>query len=288
MGSSKQTTTNNQTRNPYAPAQPGLNTAGGGLNQYLQDPTNFQAYSGPRVAQMTGQTQQGLTDLAASQGGKQSADYLSGVIGGQYLNQGNPYQTQLDNSIISSVMPSINNAFSAAGMTGSTLNQTALTQGLTNGLAAPRYQNYQSERANQQQAAGMLPGISQGNAQNEITAGQMGEQYTQANLDAARQQYAEQQQANIAPYQNAVPLISQIGGAGGTQTGKQTTSSTPSLGQQIAGGAMLGASVLGAPMTGGASLGFGANTLGGMIGNAAQGAPASYGSSWSPWVRSFG
>lgn len=285
MGSSTQTTSSNQTRNPYAPAQPVLNQELSGVSGYLSNPTNFQAYSGPRVAQMTGTTQQGLTDLGASAGGRQSADYLSSELNGSYLNQGNPYQDALDKSIISSVMPSINNAFSAAGLAGSTLNQTALTQGLANGLAQPRYQNYQNERGMQQQAAGMLPGVSQGNAQNEITAGQMGEQYTQANLDAARQQYGEQQQANVNPYLLTAPLVSQIAGTGGTSQSTQTTKSTPSIGQQIAGGALLGSSLLTSPMTG---LPYGGTSIGSMIGNAAMGAPSSYGSSWSPWVRSFG
>lgn len=285
MGSSTQKTTSNQTRNPYAPAQPVIGQELGGLSSYLSDPSNYQAYSGPRVAQMSGTTQQGLSDLAGSAGGKQSADYLSNELNGTYLNQGNPYQTQLNNSIISSVMPSINNAFSAAGMTGSTLNQTALAQGLSNGIAQPMYQNYQNERGLQQNAASLLPGVSTQNAQNAITAGQMGEQYTQANLDAQKQAYYEQQQAKIAPYQNAGPLINQIAGLGGTSSGTQTTTSNPSIGQQIAGGAMLGTSLLTSPISG---LPFGGSSIGSMIGNAAMGAPASYGSSWNPWVRSFG
>lgn len=277
MSQSRQTQTQNSRRDPYAAAVPLLNQQAAGINGYLSNPNSFATYGGPRVAQMSGTTQGGIDQLAGQAGANQSTGYLSNVLNGDYLNPGNPYTSQLVDSIRSSVMPSINSTFSNAGMSGSTLHQGTLMRGLSDAVAQPLFQNYQNERNNQTQAAQLLPQIESGAALNQIQAGQLREGYDQRNYDAARQQFAETQMAPLMPYANAGGLIGQIANSGGTSSGTSTSTSSPSLGSQILGGAMMGASVLGAPMTGGASLaGLGSgltNFMGGMTmpGTAANG-----------------
>lgn len=275
MGGSK-TKTKTQA-DPWAPAQPALQQQLSGVQAHLSNPAAFQAYSGPRVAQMSGTTQAGLDELAASAGGKTSADYLSGVIGGNFFN---PAIGQLQEAVRAGVAPSINSAFSQAGLTGSSQHQGMLAKGLSQGMAQPLFNAFENDQARRLQAAGMLPGISAGNAMNAIQAGQIGEGYDQRNIDADRQAFEEQRLAGLRPILETMPVTGAIGGMGGTQT-SQTKQSTP-IGQQILGAGMMGASILGAPFTGGASLG---GMIGSGLGNMAMGAPWSYGSSWAPWVQ---
>lgn len=230
MSGSKQTQTMSQTRDPYIQAKPAIDQSISGVQQWLSNPASSAAYQGG----MSGWTQQGLDNLAASKGAGQSADYLTKVLNGDFLN---PYQSDLDNSIIASVMPSVNATFSNAGMAGSTAHQGALTQGLTSGLAAPRYQNYAAERAAQQAAAGMLPGVDNQIAQNQIAAGQAKEGYDRA-------QFEENRTAGLRPYLETQGVLSTYGNMGGTSSGTTTTASKPSLAQTIAGGAMTGLGIM--------------------------------------------
>jgi hypothetical protein len=266
MGSSKQTQKQTQTRDPYNPAKPAIDQSIKGVQSWLNNPASKQAYQGD----MSDWTKQGLEHLAGAGGATQSRDYLSGVLNGDYLNAGNPYQADLDASIKAAVMPGVNSTFSQSGMSGSTLHQGALMQGLTSGLAAPRYQNYQMERGNQQQAAGMLPGVDATIGQQQVAAGQSQEAYDRAKFE-------EQRLAKLRPYLETQGILQGYGNMGGTTTGSTTSKSTPSLGSQIAGGAMTGIGMMsGIP---------GMGMIGQGLGNAAQGAPWSYGSSWSPWVQ---
>jgi len=266
MGETKQRQSQTQTRDPYSAAKPAIDQSISGVQNWLSNPASSAAYQGG----MSDWTNSGLTNLAASSGANQSRDYLSDVISGKYLAQDNPWQADLDASIRAAVAPSINSTFSNAGMSGSTLHQGSLMQGLTSGLAAPRYQNYMAERANQTSAAGLLPDVDNLISQNQITAGQTKEAYDRA-------QFEENRLAGLRPYLETQGLLGQYGNMGGTTTSKSTTTSDPSLGSQIAGGVMTGVGL----MTGMPQIGM----IGTGVGNLAKGAPWSYGSSWTPWVQ---
>lgn len=243
--STKQTSSTNQQRDPYAPAVPGLTSAASGVTSWMNNPANAQAYDGPRVAGMSDQTGAGLDALYDSTGARQTEGFLSDTLSGKYLDQGNPYMEQLMGSIRANVMPSVNSRVSAAGMSpGSSVDQALVSRELTNATAQPLFASYENERARQMQAASQLPGVSQGIAANMIGAGQTREGYEQKDIDAARQQWEEQRVAGLRPYSEALPLISQIGNAGGTQSGTttQTTSQSPistiaGLGMMAAGAA---------------------------------------------------
>jgi len=234
MGSSKQTQKQTQTRDPYSPAKPAINQSIAGVQSWLSDPASSAAYQGG----MSDWTRSGLENMAASSGANASKDYLTDVLSGKYLAQDNPWQADLDASIRSAVMPSINATFSNAGMAGSTMHQGMLMKGLTEGLAAPRYQNYQAERSAQGQAAGLLPQVDAQAAQQALTAGQIKEGYDKAQWD-------ENRTAGLRPYLETQGLLGTYGNMGGTSTGTSTSSSSPSLGQQILGGGMMGLSMLG-------------------------------------------
>lgn len=271
MGQTKQTQTQSQKRDPYSPAKPAINQSISGIQQWLSDPASSAAYQGG----MSDWTKSGLENLAGSSGAYQSRDYLQDVLSGKYLNADNPWQADLDANIRAAVMPSVNSTFSNAGMAGSTAHQQSLTQGLTSGLAAPRYQNYQAERANQMAAAGLLPGVDNQISQNLLTAGQTSEAY-----DRAR--WEEERLAGLRPYLETQGLLQGYGSIGGTSSGTSTSKSTPSLGSQIAGGVMTGVGLMsGMPGVGMA----GAGLMGGGMSYGGQGAYApSYapGLSWAP------
>ncbi|WP_072389516.1 hypothetical protein [Hyphomicrobium sp. CS1BSMeth3] len=240
--STKQKSTSNTTKDPYAPAIPGLTSAASGITSWMNNPANAQAYSGPRVAGMSDQTSAGLDALYDSAGAKQTEGFLSDTVGGKYLEQGNPYMEQLMSSIRANVMPSVNSRVSAAGMApGSSVDQALVSRELTNATAQPLFQTYENERQRQMQAASQLPGVSQGIMGNMLSAGQAREGYAQRDIDAARQAWEEQRMAGLRPYAEALPYISQIGAAGGTGSETKTASVTPNPLQTALGVGMMGA-----------------------------------------------
>lgn len=274
MGKSKQTQSTNQTtsqvKDPYAPAKPLINDSIGGVQDWLNNPMSSATYDGG----MSDFTKQGLGLLGNAAGAKASSSYMQDVLAGKYLNSENPHQAALDQSIISSVMPSVNSSFSANGMGGSTLHQGMLGKALTQGLAAPRYQQYQNERTAQEAASRFLPGVDAQIGQQALAAGQYQDAFD-------RGQWEDQRLATLRPFLETAGLTNMYGNMGGssqgTTQGTTTTSTTPSMGSQILGAGMMG---LGA-MSGMPGLGM----FGQGMSNVAQGAPWSYGSSWTPWVQ---
>ena len=273
-GSSKSSSKTVQKTSPYDPAQPAINQSIAGIQQWLSNPQSSAAYGGG----MHDWTSQGLNNLASSAGATQSRDYLSDVLSGKFLAADNPWQADLDASIRASVMPSVNSVFSNAGMSGSTAHQQSLTQGLTSGLAAPRYQNYMAERANMGQAAGLLPQVDGQIAQNLLTAGQTSEAYDRA-------KWEEERLAGLRPHLETAPLLQGYGRMGGTKTTSESSSKSTPIGEQILGGTMMGVRALtGMPGIGGiqTSVAPGMGLIGGgLSGNNTSGAYAA-GLPWAP------
>lgn len=302
MGSTKTTTKskNTSTNSAWAPAQPHLQAGVNGLGDWMQG-QGATSYQGPRVADLSSQTQQGVDRLMASPGANRASAYYNDSLDGKWLDAGNPYMERLQGAVRDSVMPSINSTFSANGLFGSSAHQGTIARELGNAMASPLFNAYEAERNRQQQSAGALPGVDQIISGNYLQGGNVIDQHAQALLDANRQQFEDDRAAPVRGILQAMPTLSGVGGQFGTQTssGTQTNTTRPSVGQQILGGAMMGASVLAAPYTGGASLGglgAGASMMGGggqsiggsmfsSLGNMAQGVPAGYGNSWAPWIQ---
>lgn len=182
-----------QSRDPWAPAVPALNTAlSGALDAYRN------TYNGPQVAGMdpnvtAGQNQilansqnglvsGGATDALRSLGSifgnggfnpymQQGADSLRTGMGGldsvsqnlnpyasgQYLKQGgNPYLDATIGSAMKDAANGVNAQFSSAGRYGSGANADALASRLGSISTNARMQDYNQQQANQLQANNML------------------------------------------------------------------------------------------------------------------------------------
>jgi hypothetical protein len=305
MGSPRTTTTSNNTsqNSAWAPTQPYLQSGVQGLGDWMTG-QGATSYQGPRVADISQQTQAGVDNLVQSAGANRANAYYNDVLNGDWLNQGNPYMDRLQDSVRASVMPSINSTFSGNGLFGSTAHQGTMERELSRGMAEPLFNAYENERNRQHSAAGALPGVDQMISGNYLQAGNVLDQHAQALVNAQQQQFEDDRLAPVRGITQAMPTINGVGGQYGTQTssGTNTNQTRTPLGQQLLGAGLMGASVLAAPYTGGASLGGlgagasmmgggggGQQSVGGMIGNGmgnmAQGAPWSYGNSWTPWVQ---
>jgi Chaperone of endosialidase len=175
------TSSSSQTQGPPAMLQPYLNY---GLQQAtkLYQSSSPSYYPGSQVAAPSTATQAGWQDaitraqqgspvtnaagnyLQGIMGGNPSANidpsagtasdaYLKSVIGGKYLNAGNPYQSAVDQSIRANILPQINAQFSTGGRYGSGAMGGTETTALANAMAPMHYQQYQQERATQDAAA---------------------------------------------------------------------------------------------------------------------------------------
>lgn len=156
-----------------------------------------------------------------------SGQYAQDVIGGGYLNAGNPFQSQMDDQIAARVASDA----SLNGRMGSNYQARALTEG----LAAPRYANYAAERGLQQNMAQFAPTLA-GQDYVDLAAlmgvGQQRQQQAQQgiNADIARWDYNE----NLPMAKNQQFLASLYGNPSRTMTGTQPGG--PSTGQQVLGG----------------------------------------------------
>ena len=289
MGSKKSTTSssfdNTASNSAWAPAQGYLEGGVQGLGDWMSG-AGATAYQGPRVADLSGTTRQAVDRLTGSAGANRAAGYYDDALSGKWLDQGNPYMTRLQDAVKASVMPQINSMFSANGLVGSTAHQGVMSRELGRAMAEPLFAAYENERSRMDGAAGALPGVDQIINGNYLTAGQILDSHAQNLVNAQQQQFEADRVAPVRGIMQAMPMVNQIGSQYGTQTssGSSTQKSkqrTP-LGEQIMGGALMAGSMLAAPMTGGASLG---GMIGNGMGNMIQGAPWSYGNSWTPWVQ---
>ena len=108
-----------------------------------------------------------LPDLNARAFGAQpgignAVGYNNDVLGGKYLNAGNPYMQGMMNNTNQLVGNQVNTTFSNAGRTGSGNHEYALANGLANADNSLQYQNYSNERNAQSTAAGQMPSLAAG------------------------------------------------------------------------------------------------------------------------------
>ena len=118
---------------------------------------------------------------------EQAGTYIGNLLGGKYLDQGNPYLDSVYRNVESHVMPSIASVYTAGGRSPSGAGSFADTaaRGLTEAFAPYAMQDYQAERGMQQQAAGMAPTLGNQDYVDAQMMGQVG-----AQREAKAQQYA--------------------------------------------------------------------------------------------------
>lgn len=103
----------------------------------------------------------GLSNLAfgPNPGLNAANGYAQDVLGGKYLNA-NPATEAMAHQAEQDAGNAVNSAFSLAGRTGSENNAAGLARGVAQAGNAIRFGQYNTERQNQQQAAGMLPSLT--------------------------------------------------------------------------------------------------------------------------------
>lgn len=186
-------------------------------NETLAPSTYSQPYIDQSVATVNrgAQQSQDLLNRYLPQAEK-SLSYFGDVMGGKYLDQGNPYLQGMIDQTNESVGNQIDSRFSSAGRYGSDYNVGELARQLSNSENNLRYGNYATERGYQNNAAlGQLAGI-------ETLAG-MPSQFANSQANA----------------------INALVGKYATSTGTNVSKSKPSLLSLLAGGAQAAASAIG-------------------------------------------
>jgi hypothetical protein len=240
MGSSSSSSKSTTTKTPYGPATPVLNRGADIMSNYLSNPNSTAVYSGPRVANLSQDTQTGQQMLRDSTGANASQDYLMSLLSAPQNIQDNPQVQAMQDAIRRQVQATSNSQFSNAGTVGGTANVESLSKGLADGLAQPLFQAYESDQDRRLNAAGQLPAVGQQIINNQLTSGQITDSYNQAKINAAMQAFEDKRTAPIKAWSEVAPTALQLGSAFGTNTQNTTTTQDPSLGSQILGGALAG------------------------------------------------
>lgn len=258
MSGSKKTETTQATRDPWKPAQPLLQDVLEQGRAIGGDVSNFTpTFSANTRAGMEGIAQMGMNPLAQADAFRNLAagtragydtgqgTLMSTASGG--MLGGNPYLDEVLRVARENAATGVNAQFSGAGRYGSGAHTGALARELGNIETTARMNNFNTERANQMNAAGILhnaglqsgqfaAGIDQAELQRLGFLSQAGGMQDQ--MDAA----VRQAPINAVNFQAGLGIP--IAGLGGT-TNTNTTSSTPAntMGM-IAGAGMMGLGAL--------------------------------------------
>lgn len=249
------------TTNPWEPTIPALTDLVGRLGNYSQTNVGPTSAQSDAFSQLESNANQGnpyegdIKQLSADLFGansrsgqvedayKKLTDQLGDTAAGKNLDiNENPYLQKVMQGMSDDIFNRIGGQFAAAGrnITGNAAGQQAVARGITAGEAPTLFNQYNTERQNQMNAAGQLFQGGTGAAQTEQgldtsalnTRGQ-GIAASQAALDA--QNYApntilnlEQQMKNMPAQDLAsyVQLLGSIAGLGGQATGTSKQSGT--------------------------------------------------------------
>jgi hypothetical protein len=285
-GSSKQTTKTDQKTDPWAPAQPGLQSILQRAGQYGQDtgmftPT-FSGYTQDAVAglgnlgRQPSQAAGMYTTAANTAAGGLDTGYgvMAANARGDYLNA-NPYLDRVIGTTQQNTADAVNRQFSGMGRYGSGAHTGVLTKELGNIEANARLSNYNTERSNQNTAADNLArfGLGAGDIAGQASAAEaqrLG--YLQSAGGLQDQMDASQREAPLRALEWQSGITNPIASLGQQTQGTQTQTVKPSMGQQIMGGAMMGLGLLtGNPMA----------AMGGM-GSSYTPAPGGWGATTQP------
>lgn len=223
-------------RNPFAPAVPLLENAANQALQYGNAETFAPNYSADTMAGLDrlsalSQSPNNLQSVLPDQiSGAQSAlgqglGQLQATAGGDYLD-GNPYLMSVLDRGADRVQDRVNRSMSGLGRYGSGAHTGILSRNLGDYYNSALMNNYNTERGYQvnagnnllnygsqtPQLAGMLDQANQGQANLQLTTGQMQDQMDQ-----------DERMAGINAANYLAGIGGQIGGMGGTTTGESKT-----------------------------------------------------------------
>jgi hypothetical protein len=208
LGKKKKTKTVN---NPWAPAQPHILGAMDTISGIVKgNQPQLDALAGGVREQLPMLQQMAFGPNPTLQAGM---GYANDVLGGKYLNQGNPYLQGMIDETSQNVGNQVNSTFSMAGRTGGGNHVERLGQGLATAENALRYQDYGAERDRMSQQSALLPGL------------------IQSQFAGMQPWMAATSLAGTLPYAGASTLSPILGLAAGS--GTSSTTQKNSLGQSI-------------------------------------------------------
>jgi len=277
MSGSKKTEETKATKDPWAPAQAGLRDELDKAKQYGNDTAMFT----PTYSPWTQQGIQGIAGLGQNPMAAEGAygnlatrsgqalgtgmDALTATANGSMLGA-NPYLDRVLQTSLRDTANNVNQQFSGAGRYGSGSHEVALADRLGNLENTARMGQYNQERNNQLQAAGLLQGFGQQGGQYAGGADAARAQQQQYLVGAGAMKDAQDTATRTAPLQALqyqAGITNPIAGLGGTQNSTTTTSTPANVPGMIAGGLMTGIGAFtGNPM-------MVAGGLGGIAGGAA-------------------
>lgn len=301
MGGSRQTQTTDARHDPWAPAQPVLQDVLNNAQKYGNDPSRFEQTFG----QNTRDAAAGMANLGRNPLAQQGA--LGGLIDGTkagygVANQqlmdtasggmlgGNPYLDKVLATSSQRAADTVNQQFAGVGRHGSGAHTGVLGDRLGAIETNARMQNYNTERGNQLNAAGILNANGQniGQYAGQLDGANIQQQQLLAQGGAMQDQFDNAKRtAPLAATQWQAGLATPIAGLGGTNSSTQTTATPANKGGMIAGAAMAGlGAATGNPMMmmNGVSSGLGAASGGPMSMPVGGGG----GQSGTPFFGAFG
>lgn len=235
--------------------------------QNLYDTWNPTYFPGDTVANLTPFQMAGVGKMASdAMGNPATAGALSEfgkTMGGDYLSAGNPYFSNMADTITAKVLPAIQGQFAGGNRMGGGLAARASAQGLGDAIGSLAYQNYGDERTNMMRAmmsAPQLQAMMQGDANALLNAGGILQGQSQAEINDQIARHNFEQQLPV----EKLSMLNQFiqGNYGGTSATTQPYSTNPVAGALggAASGAAMGSMILPGWGTAGGAL------LGGLMG----------------------
>lgn len=232
-----------------------------GPQQYYPGST-VAPFAPEQVGAMEAQAARAINGSPVTQAAQQNA---TDTLNGNYLSAGNPYFSQMADTITGKVAAGVNSQFSQAGRYGSGAHAGVLTDEMMKGIGGLAYQNYGDERTNQLRTQAFAPGIAAQDYQDIAALGQVGAQRQGQMQNEIGDQVNRFNFEQGAPADALAQYMSFIQGNYGNTQSQPYFSNT---GASILGGASTGAglaSTLGGVFGGPAGMAGGA-ALGGLLG----------------------
>ena len=237
MGGGSAGTNTVQKSDPWSGQQPFLANQYNAAQDYLNSGGAYY-YPGKTVADQSQATQSAIGQMAnygnsqPYQTGQAAAGQglaqLQATAGGAYLNgDQNPQFQNMVNQNIAAARPSVDSAFASTGRLGSGAHAAAFSDAALRQANSLGYQNYNTERQNQLNAAGNLGQQGANYAQLGLVptqlmgqAGAAQDAYQQTQINADKAAYDYNQNRPLTAAQNYSALIA--GNYGGTTTNNAT------------------------------------------------------------------
>lgn len=218
-GGSKTTTTKNE---PYGPAQPYLNTALAAAGDVFQKAPEY--FKGDTVANLNPTQMAGINGIRSNANyagnlATQGTNTLRDMMGGGP----NPYLGKLFDIGQRDIANDVNSQFSMAGRYGSGAQTDVLSRNMGDMWTKMAGGAYDADQNRRLAATDRLQGmydLRQQGSRDLLGAGSLVQAQNQAEIDAAKERWDFQQNAGRNNVDWLAGVASQIGGAGGTQTGQ--------------------------------------------------------------------